>query len=200
MTQRLRQWLRTMEGINWCKWFQIDFLAQYQRRCQRLQCIDICSFTEVNGFKHLIICIDYFSKWSEAKHIKNKSVSTIGQFLYEVIRRRGCMKIQMSNHGWEFVNEVSKVLHNMIGTEKHILSAYHPQSNRLCQRQNSAMKNSLVTVLDRNPCDWANVIKGVLFAHRISKHTSSKLSSHFLMNNREPTSPIDVKYSLVGIV
>ena len=113
MTQRLRQWLRTMEGINWCKRFQIDFLAQYQRRCQRLQCIDICSFTEVNGFKHLIICIDYFSKWSEAKHIKNKSVSTIGQLLYEVIRRRGCMKIQMNNHGWEFVNEVSKVLHNM---------------------------------------------------------------------------------------
>ena len=113
MTQRLRQWLRTMEGINWCKRFQIDFLAQYQRRCQRLQCIDICSFTEVNGFKHLIICIDYFSKWSEAKHIKNKSVSTIGQLLYEVIRQRGCMKIQMNNHGWEFVNEVSKVLHNM---------------------------------------------------------------------------------------
>ena len=123
MTQRLRQWLRTMEGIYWCKRFQIDFLTQYQRRCQRIyqemrpmpwsQCIHICSISEVNGFKHLIICIDYFSKWSEAKHIKNKSTSTIGHFLYEVISRRGCMKIQMNNHGWEFVNEVSKVLHNM---------------------------------------------------------------------------------------
>ena len=29
--------------------------------------IDICSLPEVDGFKHLLVCIDYFSKWSEAK-------------------------------------------------------------------------------------------------------------------------------------
>ena len=38
--------------------------------------IDICSVPEVDGFKHLVVCIDYFSKWSEAKPIKDKSSST----------------------------------------------------------------------------------------------------------------------------
>ena len=34
--------------------------------------IDISSFPEVYSFKHLVIGIDYFNKWSEAKTIKIK--------------------------------------------------------------------------------------------------------------------------------
>ena len=44
-----------------------------------------------------------------------------------------------------------------------------------------------------------NIIEGVLFAHRVSKHTLTKLSSFFLMHNREPTLPIDTNYNLVYI-
>ena len=54
-------------------------------------------------------------------------------------------------------------------------------------------------VLDGNPCDWPNIIEGVSFVHRVSKYTSKKFSPFFLMYNREPTLPIDVKYNLVGI-
>ena len=54
-------------------------------------------------------------------------------------------------------------------------------------------------VLDGNPCNWPNVIEEVLFPHSVSKHTSTKFSPFFLMYNREPTLPLDAKYSLVGI-
>ena len=141
--------------------------------------IDICILPEVVGFNHLVVCIDYFSVWSEVKSIKDESASTIAQFLYEVICRHGCMKI---NDQWrEFVNEVSNVLHNMIGTEQRITSAYQPQSNGICKRQNRTIKYSLVKVHDGNPCDWPNITEGVLFAHRVSKYTSTKFSPFFLM-------------------
>ena len=39
--------------------------------------IDICSLPAVDSFKHLVVCIDYFSKWSEAKPINDKIASTI---------------------------------------------------------------------------------------------------------------------------
>ena len=67
--------------------------------------IDICS---------LLDCIDCFSKWSEAKPIKDKSDSTIAKYLYEIICRHGCKKVQINDQGREFVNEVSKVLHNKV--------------------------------------------------------------------------------------
>ena len=41
--------------------------------------INICSLPKVNGLKHLVIYLDYFSKWSETKPIKDKSVPTIAQ-------------------------------------------------------------------------------------------------------------------------
>ena len=109
------------------------------------------------------------------------------------------MKIQINDQGREFVNKVSKVLQNMTGTEQRINSAYHLQSNGLCERQNKTIKDSLVKVLDGNPCDWPNIIEGVLLAHRVSKHTSINFSAFFLMYNREATLQIDVTHSLVGI-
>ena len=50
--------------------------------------IGICSLPAVDGFKHLVVRKDYFSKWSEVKHIKDKSASPIAQFFYEKICRQ----------------------------------------------------------------------------------------------------------------
>ena len=55
--------------------------------------VDVCNLPEVDGFKHLVVCIDYFTKWSEAKSVKDKTAPSIAQFLYEIICRHGCMKI-----------------------------------------------------------------------------------------------------------
>ena len=69
---------------------------------------------------------------------------------------------------------------------------YHHQSNGLCERQSRTTKVLLVKVLDGNHCDWPNIIKGVLFAQRVNQHTSTKFY-------QEPTLPVNVKHSLVGI-
>ena len=44
--------------------------------------IDLCTLPEVDGLKHLIVCIDYSSKRSEAKDVKAKSAPTVVRFLY----------------------------------------------------------------------------------------------------------------------
>ena len=79
---------------------------------------DMRTLPEVDGFKHLIVCVDYFSKWSEAKAVKDKSTPTVAKFLYEIICRHGCMRIQINDQGKEFENEVSENLHEMAGTER----------------------------------------------------------------------------------
>ena len=91
--KRLKQWLRSVEGIQWYKRFQIDFSGtiskamskNFFKKCHQCQKqgkmieINICSLPKVNGLKHLVIYLDYFSKWSETKPIKDKSVPTIAQ-------------------------------------------------------------------------------------------------------------------------
>ncbi|XP_065667732.1 uncharacterized protein LOC136088021 [Hydra vulgaris] len=87
----------------------------------------------------------------------------------------------------------------MTGTEHRVTSAYQPQSNGLCERQNRTIKEALVKVLDEKAVEWPYIIEGILFAHRVSKHTSTKYSPFFLLYNREPTLPVDVKYRMVDI-
>ena len=53
-------------------------------------------------------------------------------------------------------------------------------------------------VLNAKPSEWPYVIEGVLFAHRVCKHSSTKFSPFFLMYNRHPVLPVDIKYSLNG--
>ena len=123
--------------------------------------IDICHLPQAIGLKHLVVCINYFSKWS--KLIKDKRASNITQFLYELICRYGFMKIQINDHRREFVNEVRNALHNMIGTEQRITLAYNPQLNGHCKQQNRTIKDFLVKLHNRNQCHWPNITVGVLF-------------------------------------
>ena len=51
--------------------------------------VDICNLPEVNEYKHLVLCIDYISQWSEAKPLKDKLTESVSLFLYEIICRHG---------------------------------------------------------------------------------------------------------------
>ena len=72
----------------------------------------------------------------------------------------------------------------MTGADQRITSAYHPQANGLVERQNRTIKDSLVKVLNEHAPEWPYVIEGILFAHRASKHSSTKFTPFFLMYNR----------------
>ena len=42
---------------------------------------------------------------------------------------------------------------------------------------------------------WLHIIEGILFAHRVSRHSLTKYS-FMMLYNREPVLPIDVKRNL----
>ena len=113
--------------------------------------VDLCQLPEVDGYKYLIVCVDYFSKWSEAEPLRAKTAISVADFLYRLICRHGCFSIQINDQGREFVNEVSRELHQMCGVKQRITSAYHPQANGLVERQNRTIKTALVKVLNGHP-------------------------------------------------
>ena len=110
--------------------------------------------------------------------------------------RHGCFDVQINDQGREFVNQVCDKLHKLTGVEQRVTSAYHPQANGLVERQNRTIKNSLVKVLEDNHEMWPHIIEGILFAHRVSRHSSTKYSPFMMLYNREPVLPIDVKHNL----
>lgn len=84
--------------------------------------IDICSLPENNGFKYIVVAIDYFSKWTEAKPIIRKDACSVVLFLYKLIPRHSCFDIQINDQGQEFVIQVSETLHQLTGVKQKVIT------------------------------------------------------------------------------
>ena len=91
--------------------------------------VDICNPQDIDGFKYIVACINYFMKWSELKSVKDKSPPTVTQFLYEIIYRSGCMNMYINDRGKDFINKIGNSLHNMTGIRQQITSSNLPQFN-----------------------------------------------------------------------
>ncbi|XP_065656736.1 uncharacterized protein LOC136082086 [Hydra vulgaris] len=118
--------------------------------------VDLIQVPESNGFKFVIVLIDYFSKWTEIKPLSNKTAVSVAPILYKVICRHGYFKIQINNQGREFVKSVSIALRDMIGTQQHVTSAYHLQANALEMKRGIEEKamNSIVCLQKKQKNDY----------------------------------------------
>ena len=155
--------------------------------------IDICSLKATpDGFRYIVLVVDYFTNWVEAKTLKVKTAVSVAQFLYEYICRHDVPAIQINYQGREFVNSVSSELHRLIGTEQIVTSAYHPQANGLVERNNRTIQNSLLKVLNQKPEDWPDALPGVLFAYNTSRHKSTRYTPFFLLYGRDAVLSVQV--------
>ena len=55
----------------------------------------LCGLPIIDGYRDLMVCIGYFSKWSEAKSITEKQVLLLPSFCTKIMCRHGCFAIQI---------------------------------------------------------------------------------------------------------
>ena len=95
--------------------------------------------------------------------------------------RFGCANIMILDQGREFVNRLNQELMKLSGTDHRITSAYHPQTNGLCERLNRTLQNTLLKRVNDNQDDWDELLPVALFAIRTCKQKSTHFSNFELM-------------------
>jgi len=145
------------------------------------------------GNKNIVAASDHFSKWTEAVALPDKYAASVGDFLYKLILRHGCMDTLISDQGREFVNQVVDHIMDKFNTEHRISSAYHPQTNGQREKDNKTLKDALRKVSNENCDDWDLFIDEVLFAHRTSVHASTGLTPHEVLYGRKAKLPMDLQ-------
>src|SRR6266545_8273175 len=59
------------------------------------------------GNRYIVVAMDYFSRWPEARSLKAANADTVATFLYEeIICRFGASRILQNDRGTHFVNEL----------------------------------------------------------------------------------------------
>ncbi len=143
-----------------------------------------------SGNKYIIVAMDYFTKWPEAKAVPNATAEQVAIFLYEdIICRHGCPQKILSDRGTHFNNEMIKSLVSKFSMQHLFSTPYHPQTNGLVERFNKTLAESLAKLSNQD--NWDKYIAPTLFAYRTSQHSTTKVTPFLLSYGREAVLPID---------
>ena len=89
------------------------------------------------GNKYIVVAIDYLTKWTEARALREATAEKTVEFIYtEIICRHGCPKIILTDQGSHFKNKLMNGLCEKFKIKHSMSSAYHPQTNGLVERFN----------------------------------------------------------------
>src|SRR6266498_3272014 len=82
------------------------------------------------GNRYIVVAIDYFSRWSEARPLKTANADTVTTFLYkEIICRFGTSRTLQSDRRTHFVNELIQRLTKRFKIKHSLSLPYHLQLN-----------------------------------------------------------------------
>ena len=151
------------------------------------------------GNKYIIVAMDYFTKWPEAKAVKEATAKEVSTFiLEEIICRHGCPKRILSDRGSHFNNEMIKELMGKFKIKHGFSTPYHPKTNGLVERFNKTLKESLAKLKEDE--NWDKMIAPTLFAYRSKIQESVKIEPFYLVYGRKPVLPMDREEKKISLI
>src|SRR6266542_171978 len=123
------------------------------------------------GNRYIVVAMDYFSRWPEAKLLKVANAETVATFIYDI-------------------NEVIRKLTKRFRIKHSLSSPYYPQSNGMVETYNKMLCEEIAKVAEELG-SWDQYIQPILFAYRTKELRISKQSPYKLVYGKEPTLVMD---------
>jgi hypothetical protein len=78
-------------------------------------------------------------------------------------------------------------------------SPYYAQANRQDKSNNRTLINLIKKKISDNPKHWHKILSEALWAHRISKHSATKVSPFELVYGQEAVLPVEISLNAIRI-
>jgi hypothetical protein len=122
-----------------------------------------CNPASVGGHQHIIVAMDYFTKWVEAMPTIKSDGKTTTLFVFnQIIARFGIRKEIVTDHGSHFQNEMMKELASRLGFKYGHSSPYYPQSNGQVEAVNKYLTTIFQKTISQSKSDWHLMLYPVL--------------------------------------
>jgi ribonuclease HI len=104
------------------------------------------------NLKYVVVAVEYFSKWIEAKPLAIITSATVQKFFWQnIVCRFGVPKAITMDNGTQFDAETFKDFCDQIGTKIHFASVRHPESNGLVERANGIIMTGIMKLSSISP-------------------------------------------------
>ena len=141
--------------------------------------------------RYIIVAVDYFTRWPEAKAVSTITSEDVTEFLVEVFSRHGTPQLVLMDNGVQFTSDYSKIFLDLYDTYIHFVSIYHPESNGLVENRNREIGKQLRFLVEEYN-DWDKYLPIALWALRTSISSSTGFSSFELLYGRKAMLPIEL--------
>jgi hypothetical protein len=104
------------------------------------------------NLKYVVVAVEYFSMWIEAKPLATITSVTIQKFFWQnIVCRFGVSKAIIMDNGTQFEVEEFKDFCDQIGTKIHFALVRHPESNGLVERANGIIMAGIMKLIFNQP-------------------------------------------------
>jgi hypothetical protein len=141
-----------------------------------------------SGNKYILVAIDHYSKWSEAKAVANHGAKTTARFLEDdIIYRFGVPKFILTDNGGEWAAEFD-VMCRDYAIQHQRTAPQWPQCNGMAERMIKTIKHGITVLASAlaNNDYWDEQLAKVLFGYRCGIQASTKFSSFMILTGRTP--------------
>nr|XP_017227761.1 PREDICTED: uncharacterized protein LOC108203368 [Daucus carota subsp. sativus] len=146
--------------------------------------------------KFLLVAIDYFTKWIEAKPLAKITTKQVAQFVWEnIICRYGIPRIMVTDNGTQFNNAEFKNYCEDYSIELRFTSVAHPQANGQAEVANRIILDGLKKRVEKAQGSWADELLPILWAYRTTCKVSTGATPFQLAYGAEAVVPLEITHT-----
>ena len=152
------------------------------------------------GHRFVLVATDYFTKWTEAVPLKNMTHKEVIEFITEhIIHRFGIPQTLTTDQGTSFISKEVCAFAESYKIKLLNSSPYYAQANGQAESSNKILIKLVKKKIEENPRRWHEVLSEALWAHRISRHGATKVTSFELVYGQEAVLPVEVNLDAYSV-
>jgi len=142
--------------------------------------------------RHIIVAIDYFSKWVEAAAVPDTSADGVIDFVERnIIHRHGHPSRILSDQGPAFASHQMAKKMDEWGISHIMSTPEHPQTNGLCERVNRTLTLAIAAYVNPEHSDWERHLPAAVSAINSARQSTTEKTPFELVYGRRPVQRIE---------
>ncbi|GKV49801.1 hypothetical protein SLEP1_g56532 [Rubroshorea leprosula] len=147
----------------------------------------------VEGVTHLIVGVDYFTKWVEARALSSLTSKKVKDFVFSsIICRYGIPNQIVADNGTQFNCSSFRDFCSSYGIKLQFTSVYHLESIGMVESVNKCILEGIKPRLEQHKAKWADELNNVLKAYRTTSRTATGETPYHLAFGTKAVIPIEI--------
>ena len=148
--------------------------------------------------RYILVCIDYVTKWVEAKALYQANEKYIVDFLFEeIFTHFGVPREIVTNQGMQFMSKLVKSITQKYQSIRRTSSPYHPRANGQVESTNKVIESIMTKTLQLHHKDGANRLLEALWAYRTAWRNTTGFTPYELVYRKQVLLPIEFQVKTI---